>query len=498
MRITLHEYVTDPHLPQKDGVNLAHENIGAMMHAHAGEHLQVGFHDFNRLLDDEHYAREVLKHADCVISNVGPHAHYYFYLRDRYQLNFRIFRDVRTAIWSSYLLQEYLCAPYLRSEDVLMTASHYTRAIYEKIFPHLQDHTCFRCYPLTVNFPEELPPRPAHVPGQPMILGYIGRLSEDKNFPDLIRLLIELNAVQPGGYKLLACGDIHSPACQPELIRSQVRAALGDGDYFEYLPSRKNEDIWALLRRFDVMLFPSTSNLETFGRVLVEASYAGVPVICGAHAAAPELMPESSLCAVDYRKDERFSTHFDHCMGTISISQMAEAVIGRKLQRSDGHREFLRHPEKFIRALSMEARQINRLDPLELKSAQHRLIASLDIHMPPIPVLDEANAAIASLIPWFGGLQQKDSAARRHFVSRLTEISTHPDRTRRYLEKSAQTRGDFTNVGGIDIELCHVLGFYPTFMIPSTGEGGDERHRDLSHMESQMAMDDIVLAGLAP
>ncbi len=498
MRITLHEYVTDPHLPQKDGVNLAHENIAAMMQAHTCEQLEVVFHDFNRLLEDEYYAREVLEHADCVISNVGPHAHYYFYLRERYQLNFRIFRDVRTAIWSSYLLQEYLCAPYLRSEDVLMTASHYTRAIYEKIFPHLRDHTCFRCYPLTVQFPEKLPPRPAHAPGQPMILGYIGRLSEDKNFPDLVRLLIELNGVQPGGYKLLACGDVHSPACQPELIQSQVWAALGEGDYFEYLPSRKNEDIWSLLRRFDVMLFPSTSNLETFGRVLVEASYAGVPVICGAHAAAPELMPESSLCAVSYRENERLSTHFDHCMGTISIRQMAEAVIGGKLQRSDCHLEFLQHPGKFIRALTMDAQEIKRLDPLELKSAQNQLIASLDIHMPPIPALDEANAAIASLVPWFSGLQQKDSAAYRGFVSRLTEISTHPDRTRRYLEKSAQTRGDFTNVGGIDIELCHVLGFYPAFMIPSTGEGGYEHHRDLTDSESQTAMDGTVLASLTP
>ncbi|MCP5428922.1 MAG: hypothetical protein H6962_01440 [Chromatiaceae bacterium] len=31
MRITLHDYVTDPLLTQKDGVNLAHENIAALL-----------------------------------------------------------------------------------------------------------------------------------------------------------------------------------------------------------------------------------------------------------------------------------------------------------------------------------------------------------------------------------------------------------------------------------------------------------------------------------
>lgn len=471
MRITLHDYVTDPHLPQKDGVNLAHENIAAMMKAYIGEKLDVAFHDFNRLLADESYALEVLANTDCVISNVGPHAHYYFYLRERYRLTYRIFRDVRTAIWSSYLLQEHLCAPYLRAEDVLMVASHYTRGLYEKIFPHLRSHACFRCYPLAVNFPEELPARRERGFDEPFILGYIGRLSEDKNFPDLVSLLIGLNSDRPGHFKLVACGDIHSASCRPELIQSRVRKALGDGDYFEYLPSRRNEDIWELLRRFDVMLFPSTSNLETFGRVLVEASYAGLPVICGAHAAAPELMPESSLCPVDYRFDESFSTHYDHCMGIINIRHMAEAVTSGKLQLPDCHRDFLRHPEKFISALSMSAPEINRLDPLAMKSVQRRLIESIDVDLPPALDLDAANAAIDLLIPWFSGLQQKGTAARQALVSRLTEMSAHPDRTWRYLDKSEKTRGDFTNVGGIDIELCHVVGFYPTFLMPSNNTG---------------------------
>ncbi len=467
MRITLHDYVTDPSLPQKDGVNLAHENISALMKACADDALTVAFHDFNRLLTDEGYAREMLGNADCVISNVGPHAHYYFYLRERYNLQYRIVRDVRTALWSSYLLQEALCEPYLRSDDVLMVASHYTRGLYEKMFPHLRDYSCFRCYPLAVKFPKALPAREAKVVGEPFILGYIGRLSEDKNFPDLVDLLIELNRAQPGHYKLLACGDIHSAICDPKQIRSRVRDVLGNGDFFEHLPPRANGDIWEVMRRFDVMLFPSTSNLETLGRVLVEASYAGVPVICGAHAAAPELIPEGALCPVDYRMIESLSTHYDHCMGKIEVGHMADALRRKPLPLSDCHLDYLGHPEKFLRALTMSPEAIGDLDPLTLKSAQHALIDSIRVDLLPSFDLEWANAAIAEMIPWFSDLQQKGSPKRHARLTRLTEISSHPARTRRYLEKSEKTLGDFTDVGGIDIELCHVVDFYPVFSIVS-------------------------------
>lgn len=475
MIITLHQYVTDPGLPQRDGVNLAHENITAIMKGYAGNKFKVLFHDFNRLLRDENYAVEVLGSADCVSSNIGPHAHYYFYLRERHRLRYRIFRDVRTAIWSSYLLQEHLCAPYLRTEDTLMVASHYTRGLYESIFPHLKNHSIFRCYPLAVNFPKNLPDRRVRGGEDPIVLGYIGRLSEDKNFPDLVRLLIELNRSRPGKYKLLACGDIHSSNCTPELIQFGIQEALGDGDYFEYLPSRRNEEVWELLRRFDIMLFPSTSNLETFGRVLVEASYAGVPVVCAAHAAAPELMPESSLCSVAYQMEESFSAHFDHRMGKVNIWQMADVITSGRLQLPDCHCDFLQHPEKFRCALTMNSQEISKLDPLTLKDTQLRLIESITVDMPPALAIEAANLTIERMIPWFCGLQKKGAGEQRALVSRLADISVYPERTGQYIEKSNKTRGDFTNVGGIDIELCHVVDFFPIFsMTSSVNECGPE------------------------
>jgi hypothetical protein len=37
------------------------------------------------------------------------------------------------------------------------------------------------------------------------------------------------------------------------------------------------------------------------------------------------------------------------------------------------------------------------------------------------------------------------------------------------VEKTRGTNADFTDVGGIDIELCHVAGFYPSFRLEDRG-----------------------------
>ncbi|MBL8894614.1 MAG: hypothetical protein JNJ53_08430, partial [Rhizobiales bacterium] len=66
---------------------------------------------------------------------------------------------------------------------------------------------------------------------------------------------------------------------------------------------------------------------------------------------------------------------------------------------------------------------------------------------------------------WFIDLQRKDDPARETKLVRLAEITRHPQRTAAFVLKSEATSGDFTNVGGIDIELCHIFEFYPSFRL---------------------------------
>ena len=96
------------------------------------------------------------------------------------------------------------------------------------------------------------------------------------------------------------------------------------------------------------MIFPSTSNLETLGRVLIEASYARVPVLCSDHAAAGELVAPGGLCCVEYRQDETFTTHFDHRLGSISISDMIEVIRQQTFGVSDCYERYDRHPGLFL------------------------------------------------------------------------------------------------------------------------------------------------------
>jgi glycosyltransferase involved in cell wall biosynthesis len=466
IKLTLHDYRTDPLLPQKDGVNLAHENMAELLRTRPHPGLSVGFHDFNRLIDDPGYALATLSDVDCVLSNVGPHAHFYFWLRERLGLDFRIVRDVRTAIWSSYLHQEHLCRAYLRPTDTLLVASNYTWGIYNKMFPHLASFPTVLCYPLTACFPADRPI--GHLaerqPSDDFTIGYLGRLSEDKNFPDIVELLIRLNRdpQRRHRYRLIACGDVHSPTCAPEAIRTKIDDELGAGGWFEYLPARSYDRIWDVLARFDVMIFPSTSNLETLGRVLIEASYAHVPIVSGEHAATPELVAAGGLCRVEYQTDKSFSAHFDHRIGSVDIDAMADVLKRRSFGLSDCFETYDRHPALFLSTLADRAPSI--AAPC-LTATQQAFIANLSVDLPEPIDLTRSDTAIAEAALWFADLQRKGTPEYAAKLKQLATISHHPERTARFAAKSAATSGDFTNVGGIDIELCHLHRFYPEFRI---------------------------------
>jgi len=465
--ISLHHYKTDPLLPQKDGVNLAHENITALLEKPSGLPLGTEFHDLNQLLTDRDYARHCLSGVDVVVSNVGPHAHYYFWLRDQLGLEFRIARDVRTAIWSSYLLQEHLCRPYLRAGDSLIFASNYCWALYVKMFPWLANYPTSLCYPLSIGFPDQrpLPNRRAHGSSDITILGYLGRLSDDKNFHDVLELLTRLNGDprRSRTYKLLACGDIHSPRYAPDVIHEELRKDLACPEaVYEYLPARPNHEIWDLLTQFDVMVFPSTSNLETFGRVLIEASFCRLPVVAGAHAAAPELIDPRGLCRVDYHRNTVYESHFDYCLGRVDIAEMQAAITSAAVQPSDCYTRYRNHPEQFLQALLEPALAGG---PPALSPVQRDFIDGLTVALPAPLTRSAAGKTIALLADWFVGLQRIDGRDWSERVRRLGALTKHPARTERFIARSEASKGDFTNVGGVDIELCHLIGFYPSFRL---------------------------------
>ena len=465
--ITLHRFESDPNLQQRDGVNLAHTEINRLLDTAQLPGLEIQFHDFDRLLRDRDYAIEKLSNVDCVLCNVGPHGHYYFYLRHTLGLNFRIVRDIKTALWSSYLLQESLCQPYLREGDALLATSNYSRVLTRQLFPHLRHHPIALFEPVLASLPETVPPvKEADASAATITLGYVGRLSEDKNFPQVVDLLVTLNREQPGRYRLVACGAAHSASCAPQLIAEQIAAATGREDLFTYLPPIAHEDVVPLIRQFDYFVFFSTSNLEVLGRVLIEAAYAGVPILAARHAAAPELLDSSSLIDVCYQHNQPFYGHFDAPLGSVDVEMAAALIRG-------GHRPATPPQPQVNKCESLLSALHNRMPPTDadaeydkLTLAQQAFVDNLSWEaLSCFQSEVQATAVIDELRDWFCALNGK---CRVDFQARLAELeqrSRFKERTRRFMATLERTRGDFTNVGGIDIELCNIANYHPRFTL---------------------------------
>lgn len=468
MRISLYAYQSDPSLSQKDGVNISHTEIARLMRSTKDSRIRIHFHDFLRVCNDEKYAYEVLSQVDCVISNVGPHAHYYFYLREKFGLNFKIIRDIRTALWSSYLLQEFLCHPYLRPEDVLIVSSRYSRELSKHIFPHLKQYKIdvFNSVLIGLSPFKSTPKKQTKLTGR-VKLGYLGRLSEDKNFPQLIDLLIRLDQSCPGKFCLLACGDIHSHSCHPEKQQQKIHKKTGKSNIFKYFPPVNHAQVWDLYDQFDVFLFPSTSNLETLGRVLIEASCFGLPILASDHAAAPELFTQAALSSVDYAFNKRYSAHFDYPLGSVDIGDMVFKLEQNELDACRCSDLIQYNPNRLVEILLDE---VNEADSnkgiMELTSSQLNFIKSVQLFgIPKFLDIQESNELISNLLDWFCALQNKGTPQYTARLQQLMSMSKYKARTERYILKSARSKADFTNVGGVDIELCHVANFYPEFSL---------------------------------
>ncbi|HVZ45091.1 MAG TPA: glycosyltransferase [Ramlibacter sp.] len=461
IRVALHRFAHDSSLPQRDGVNLAHLEINSLLESPSAEGLQVEFHDFDRVVRDDAHAREVLAGVDCVLANVGPHAHYYHELRDRLALRFRIVRDIRTALWSCYLLQEALCEPYLREGDVLLALSNYSRSLTRRLFPHLEAHPVCVFEPLMVG----ASPRPRKPAPQGVVtLGHVGRLSRDKNFPQMVDLLVELDAHEPGRYRLVACGAVHSPDCEPALVAEDIRARTGRAGLFTYIPPLPHEEVLELFDRFDWFLFFSTSNIETLGRVVLEANYRGVPVLAADHAATAELLAPSSLLPVEYH-GEVFHSHFDAPLGRVDIARAADIIRQRRMPSAPPVAKVNRL-SVLLEAIAGRAKPEN--EPLQAgaRGFIERLRWS---DLPRYRGVAQARPVIGELREWFCALNGKRSSRFDERLRELERRSRFPERTRRFVGASQHTLCDFTNLGGFDMELCNIAGFHPRFWLEPRG-----------------------------
>lgn len=258
-------------------------------------------HDFHALVAEGAAAalRQFVRPGDTVVCTAGPYAHLYHYWRERSGVDCRIIRDARTTAWTPYLAQEWLAAPLLREGDTLILPSEFARAFYEQLFPHLTDASTCVLYPMAAHLPE-IRRSPARRDGR-LRVGCLGRIADDKNVTAAFDLLGQLQTTRAAELHLAGAfyprgTDLAGPEDVPNLAR-RLGLAAGSVIYHGDLPYTT---IWRFLHDLDVLYFPAVSSNESFGRVLLEAGRAGVPVIATDYAAAAELVPGDNLVTVDY------------------------------------------------------------------------------------------------------------------------------------------------------------------------------------------------------
>lgn len=450
--------------PGKDGANFAYTEVARLL----GESSEVRArpHDLVELFRSDEAAREALTGCDVVVATVGPHAYLYFYLRERLGLDFTIVRDARTALWNGYLQQEALSAPYLRPGDVLYHSSRYSLALYSMLFPGLAASTQAVCYPLLRWFPEELAGSwTGSGSSGPTRIGFVGRLTDDKNHSQAISLQRELGRRAPGAFELVAIGEgarRGGPAGPPV-------------PGYTWRPPVDRARLWQDYREMDVLFFPSTSSLETFGRVLVEASFIGTPVMASTHAAASELLPAESLLPTALREDTDFTTHLAARLGDVDVAHAADLLTAGALPPAGkGHQHYAGHDSLLLALIRGEAeeRSAAGLEPTAVQRAFLRRLRMRDLEVPP----DRATAdrMIGKLRRSFTALHRSGTPQHLATLAVLLARSGYRRKTAAFLRKSLFHGEDFSNIGGVDLQLSHLIGFEPRFTIaPDSGQGED-------------------------
>jgi len=136
--------------------------------------------------------------------------------------------------------------------------------------------------------PEVFAPSPAPHPTDEFVIGFAGRLVEEKGGAWLLDALARLE----GNWRLIIAGD--GPQ-REALVAQAQRLGLGERVTFEM---RASTEMPAFYQQLDALAVPSLTRpnwKEQFGRVIVEAMACGVPVVGSSSGAIPDVIGEDGL-----------------------------------------------------------------------------------------------------------------------------------------------------------------------------------------------------------
>jgi glycosyltransferase involved in cell wall biosynthesis len=136
--------------------------------------------------------------------------------------------------------------------------------------------------------PDLFAPLPAPRSSDEFVIGFAGRLVEEKGGAWLLEALAGLD----GRWRLIIAGE--GPQ-RPALIAQAERLGIAGQVTFE---TRASTEMPAFYRQLDALAVPSLTRpnwKEQFGRVIVEAMACGVPVVGSSSGAIPDVIGEDGL-----------------------------------------------------------------------------------------------------------------------------------------------------------------------------------------------------------
>ena len=264
---------------------------------------------------------------DVLLTNSGPYDWIFHYFRKKHNKNFTIVRDVHTTLWGGYLLQEKLCSKYSNENDRLIIPSEFTRQFYIKLFSHLNEENTSVCFPVMHSF-QNHPKIEKHKQENKIVLGWLGHLSKEKNFDQALQIFIESSKLlKDKNIQFLACGKPQAEYSRDRIIPLLNKHKIDQRNYIHINEGKPipHQGIWEFLKNIDILLFPSTANIESCPTVLVEANHMSIPIIASEHGGGYNVVPKENLVKTTY-----FSKSTDlinnQPLGKIDIAEAVQKV----------------------------------------------------------------------------------------------------------------------------------------------------------------------------
>ncbi len=158
------------------------------------------------------------------------------------------------------------------------------------------------------------PVRRSRPPGSPLVLGYVGRLSLEKNVGVLPGIAKQMNQLGFPEVDFLIVGQ----GAEEAYLRSDLKRA-------EFTGVLRGEALAEAYARMDVLLFPS--HTDTFGNVVLEALASGIPAIVTDHGGPKHIVRDGETGLVIPSEHEPAS------QGEAILFAQAIAAIARDPER---------------------------------------------------------------------------------------------------------------------------------------------------------------------